>query len=190
MTRRRVLLLGSVAALAAMAFGAWVTWPRPSAITDENSVKIQTGMTLAEVEAILGGPPRNEVGHAADRVEYGQPRVVLDERRWIGPERDILGGILGRPSRPQASACAGRRNAAPARSPLATPVAPAGAGYTSPTPTGARRIRRTCQNGRKKGGELVAAGECVAKPCALRQIGATNRGQQPGCFLGATGRPF
>ncbi len=31
-------------------------WPRPSAITAENTARIRDGMTLDEVEAILGGP--------------------------------------------------------------------------------------------------------------------------------------
>ena len=59
MTRRRVLLLGSVAVVAAMPVAVWLLSPR-TAITPENAAKIQPGMTLAEVEAILGGPPRDE----------------------------------------------------------------------------------------------------------------------------------
>jgi hypothetical protein len=57
MTRRRVLLLGSVAIVAALAVALWLTWPRPSAITADNVAMIKPGMILAEVEAILGGRP-------------------------------------------------------------------------------------------------------------------------------------
>jgi hypothetical protein len=55
--RRLVLVL--VAGIALLAFGVWLLWPR-TAITRENAAKILPGMTLAEVEAILGGPARDE----------------------------------------------------------------------------------------------------------------------------------
>ena len=59
MARRRVLL-GSVAVVVVgLAIGVWMLWPR-TAITEENAAKLQPGMTLAEVEAILGGPARIE----------------------------------------------------------------------------------------------------------------------------------
>jgi hypothetical protein len=58
MTRRRVLLLGSVAVVAACAIVVTV-WPR-TAINRWNAARIEKGMTRAEVEAILGGPPRQE----------------------------------------------------------------------------------------------------------------------------------
>jgi hypothetical protein len=40
------------------ALGLWLLWPRMTitAITWENAARIQEGMTVAEVEAILGGP--------------------------------------------------------------------------------------------------------------------------------------
>jgi hypothetical protein len=61
MTRRarRMLLFGLPAAVVAVAVSAWLLWPR-TAITRENADKIRMGMTLAEVEAILGGPARDE----------------------------------------------------------------------------------------------------------------------------------
>src|SRR4051812_18163811 len=58
MTRRRWLLLGMVVAAAVLAAGLWLIQPPRSAINGENAAKIRRGMTLAEVEAILGGPPR------------------------------------------------------------------------------------------------------------------------------------
>jgi hypothetical protein len=57
-TLRRLLLL-CLPVLAGLAVGAWLLWLR-SAITRENAAKVQVGMTLAEVEAILGGPARDE----------------------------------------------------------------------------------------------------------------------------------
>jgi hypothetical protein len=60
MTRRRVLLLGSVAVVVALIATVCLTWRRPSVITADNLAKIKLDMTLAEVEAILGGPPRDE----------------------------------------------------------------------------------------------------------------------------------
>ncbi len=83
MTRRRVLLLGSVAIVAAMAVAMWAVWPRPSAITEENAAKIQQGMTLAEVEAILGGPARDETGGAEASLYVIM--ILGDEREWIAP---------------------------------------------------------------------------------------------------------
>jgi hypothetical protein len=56
---RRRLLVALVAGMLALGVSAWQLWPR-SAITRENAVKIHVGMTLAEAEAILGGPARDE----------------------------------------------------------------------------------------------------------------------------------
>jgi hypothetical protein len=57
--RRRLLILAVAGTVVMLAVGAWLFWPR-TAITRENAAKIQRGMTLAEVEAILGGPARDE----------------------------------------------------------------------------------------------------------------------------------
>ena len=54
MTRRRLLLF-ALAAVVVLAAGVWLLWPQP-AITPENAAKIKQGMTLMEVEAILGAP--------------------------------------------------------------------------------------------------------------------------------------
>jgi hypothetical protein len=81
---RRALLLGLAAAVALVA--AWLLWPR-TAITRENGAKIREGMALAEVEAILGGPARNEAGGTvildedAD-VPAGDQRAAIVAQRW------------------------------------------------------------------------------------------------------------
>jgi hypothetical protein len=59
MTRRHLLLFGLPVALVALGVWGWMLLPR-TAITPENAAKIKEGMTLAEVEAILGGPARDE----------------------------------------------------------------------------------------------------------------------------------
>jgi hypothetical protein len=56
---RRFLFLSLSAVAVGLAVAAWLLWPR-TAITRENGAKIEKGMTLAEVEATLGGPAREE----------------------------------------------------------------------------------------------------------------------------------
>src|SRR5947209_8126107 len=57
MRRRRVLALVAVALLIGASGVTWtVFWPRPH-IAAERYELIQQGMTLAEVSALLGGPP-------------------------------------------------------------------------------------------------------------------------------------
>jgi hypothetical protein len=84
---RRLLLLWLTAATVAGLVTAWLLWPRP-AITRENAAKIQVGMTSAEVEAILGGPPRNEFfDWAREDTEPPKPGTwIRDERVSDTPE--------------------------------------------------------------------------------------------------------
>src|SRR5690349_6879996 len=58
MNRRRVFLL-LLAPVIGLVIGIWMLWSR-TAITPANAARIQPGMTLAEVAAILGGPARDE----------------------------------------------------------------------------------------------------------------------------------
>jgi hypothetical protein len=61
MTRRRLFLFALPVAVVLLGVATWILWPRPpSAITRENGARIELGMTDAEVEAILGGPARDE----------------------------------------------------------------------------------------------------------------------------------
>jgi hypothetical protein len=78
---RRLLLFGLFAGLVVALVAAWLLWPR-TAITRENAAKIQKGMTLAEVETILGGRARNEATGTlsvdvadADPAEMSQRRL-------------------------------------------------------------------------------------------------------------------
>jgi len=58
-TLRRLLVCGLLSGLLVLGAGAWLLWPRPG-ITRANAVKIQPGMTLAAVEAILDGRDRDD----------------------------------------------------------------------------------------------------------------------------------
>jgi len=73
--RSRRLLIVPVALAVVLALGAWVFWPR-SAITRENAEKIAEGMTRADVEAILGGPARDETTGPVVLDRYDDPDVV------------------------------------------------------------------------------------------------------------------
>jgi hypothetical protein len=59
MATRRRLLMFALPVVAALVVGMWLLWPR-TVITRDTFDKVQVGMNLAEVEAVLGGPERNE----------------------------------------------------------------------------------------------------------------------------------
>lgn len=100
-TRRHLLVFGPLASLLALGIGGWLLWPATpgTAITRENFEKIQEGMTLPEVEAILCAQPG----------DYGIRRrgIILDLygggvfmnpgqfRSWGGDEGFIQAGFDG-----------------------------------------------------------------------------------------------
>jgi hypothetical protein len=92
MTRRtcRLLPLALAAAVLAVGLIAWLVWPPPSAITRENAAKIRVGMTLAEVEALLGGPARNESGLQDYCIDLTRRS---DDKCWAS-SRDIVIVVL------------------------------------------------------------------------------------------------
>ncbi len=60
MPRPHLLLRLALPAVAvAVAVGVWLAWPR-TAISLENYARVQKGMTVGELEGLLGGLPRNE----------------------------------------------------------------------------------------------------------------------------------
>jgi hypothetical protein len=71
--RRRTLLV-VIAGLAVVATGAWLLWPRPERITQENCDRIRIGMSRAEVEAILGPPGDYRTGRG--EMDYGESEVI------------------------------------------------------------------------------------------------------------------
>jgi hypothetical protein len=92
--------------------GLWAAWlvlpglrPRPS-ITQEDYDRIRVGMTLAEVEGVLGGPP----GDYAGRPVFVTRSEVESRRWWVGNEAVImieLGPVDGpdTPRRVRSHAC-------------------------------------------------------------------------------------
>jgi hypothetical protein len=53
------LLFFFAVVMVALLIGGWLLWPQ-TAIRRDNAAKIREGMMLIEVEAILGGPPRDD----------------------------------------------------------------------------------------------------------------------------------
>src|SRR5436309_534757 len=84
MPRRRILigaLLLAFVLLAGYGLLWWYFAPPASAINRANALKIKPGMTLAEVEAILGGPARDELG-GTDVRSWGPSLVHEREVDW------------------------------------------------------------------------------------------------------------
>jgi outer membrane protein assembly factor BamE (lipoprotein component of BamABCDE complex) len=74
--RRLFIVLSLLACLLLAGYVAWLLWPR-TAITRENAALIRQGMTVAEVEAILGGPARDETTGPCT-LDYGEQAVEGD----------------------------------------------------------------------------------------------------------------
>jgi hypothetical protein len=117
--RKRLLL--SVGLLAALLLGGylllWLTAPRV-VVTQETLAKMHVGMTEAEVEELLGGPPgdytRDQPALEPPRVLNEEPRMTM--ARWAGwdgrivvffdhrgrvSEREFWGWVPGDPFAPQ-----------------------------------------------------------------------------------------
>jgi hypothetical protein len=99
-TRRRWLLFGLPAMLVLLGVAAVLLWSPATVITPENAEKIENGMTLAEVEQVLGGSPRNESGMPdnfindafvmadAEELKTGRLRPgprPFEDKRWASP---------------------------------------------------------------------------------------------------------
>jgi hypothetical protein len=74
---RLVYLLGVGLALVALAL-AFTDWALRSRVTEANARRIRAGLTLAEVEALLGGPARQ-------MSEFREDRSTLRVGVWEGP---------------------------------------------------------------------------------------------------------
>jgi hypothetical protein len=62
-----------VALAVAFAAGAFVVWPRPEQVTRENRNRVQEGMSLTEVEAILGSTGDFRTGPTRPRMDISPP---------------------------------------------------------------------------------------------------------------------
>ena len=80
MSRRRFCFIALSILTLAGVVTSWLLWPR-SAICPENAAKIRDGMTLQEVDTILGGPARDE----ATGLRLLGERVIIN----CGPERRL-----------------------------------------------------------------------------------------------------
>jgi hypothetical protein len=87
MARRRQFLFFLLAAVVVGLAATWLFWPR-TAISDETAAKIKVGMTVAEVEEILGGPQGDYTTLLGGLGEYrappNPPFEDVDDQEWIG----------------------------------------------------------------------------------------------------------
>jgi hypothetical protein len=85
--RHRLLLVGLPAALLLLGASACMIWSRTSAINTDNAAKIEDGMTLAEVEDLLGGPARNESDLPDNfiRDAFDNSARPSKDKRWASP---------------------------------------------------------------------------------------------------------
>lgn len=83
---KRLWLFGLIAGIVALAALAWLLWSRMpmTAITLANAAKIREGMTVGEVEAVLGGPARDDCtgpivyDASVGRVSHSLPQGLLN----------------------------------------------------------------------------------------------------------------
>jgi hypothetical protein len=83
MRHRNLFLV--LAGLTVLAVEAIVLWPREDRITRENCDHIRKGMSLDEVEAILGPPGDYRTGPT----NGGSPFFVKERYRWSGDTAEI-----------------------------------------------------------------------------------------------------
>jgi hypothetical protein len=76
-----VLFFSVVCFAVASAIGVWVLWPR-TAINQANFACIHNGMTMEEVDPILGGPPRDETT-GPTTVDGDLPDELGDGNGWV-----------------------------------------------------------------------------------------------------------
>jgi hypothetical protein len=92
--RKRVFLLSLPVALVLLGLAVFRLWPRTTVITPESFAHLRVGMPRAEVEGILGGPPRDEssgpsqMDLSALATDEEKLRVINEVRAMVilGPE--------------------------------------------------------------------------------------------------------
>jgi hypothetical protein len=86
MARRCIFAFVCAGLVGMLAVCIWLLCPPPSAITKENGDRIQLGMTLQEVEAILAGPPRDETCGRVIVIYDGSRNESPVRCQWIGAD--------------------------------------------------------------------------------------------------------
>jgi hypothetical protein len=92
MRRRFLQLISATALLVLAATLTWIFWPRPQLIPG-GFEKVKVGMTLAEVETVLGGPPgvycsdRAYANYTTSGVKGKRDSSIIHE--WVGAENCI-----------------------------------------------------------------------------------------------------
>jgi hypothetical protein len=95
MTRRRVLLLGSVAVVVGLVVAGWLLWPRPNEPLELS--RIRDGMTRAEVDAVFGR--RRDLAHGGGVTgipEIGSEWVTDDDGGRVVVVFDSAGKVQGK----------------------------------------------------------------------------------------------
>jgi hypothetical protein len=77
-----------------LAVGTFALWPRPDRITRENFDRIKAGMSLEEIEAILG-PPGDYTTRATDFEDPEIVKLTSRKGRSIGPSWDTDEASIG-----------------------------------------------------------------------------------------------
>ena len=77
--RKRLVALAGLAVV--VAAGTVVLWPRPERITWENCARIRQGMTLAELQTVLGEPGYFKTGPVEYRLQEHRPFVLQAD--WV-----------------------------------------------------------------------------------------------------------
>ncbi len=103
MSSRRLLMFAVLVVLVLLGVSAWALWPHEqSAITRANVEKIQVGMSLAEVQTILGGPPRLEASlerRFGWNLDVQQPpagaEITVATHTWVGQHAKVEVGVNG-----------------------------------------------------------------------------------------------
>jgi hypothetical protein len=86
-TRRRGLLVAVGVAVAA-GVGAVAIRPSPPQPCRATFEKVRAGMTTAEIEATVGGPP-GDYSQGQNQRRHFPPVPMLNENTWLGPDAEL-----------------------------------------------------------------------------------------------------
>ena len=87
--KRRLVGQAALASLGALGLALWLLWPR-TAINQTNYERIRVGTTLAEVEAVLGGPAGNYASRPVGEISIPPFEGSDRSESWLSDEHEIL----------------------------------------------------------------------------------------------------